>query len=579
MSDAFISYRRKPSAALAQLIQVQLKNRHGIEAYVDVTRLDGNTVPFPDQLMKAIEDAPTFICLLGEGTLDSKWVGDEIQRAYELGKPCIPVFQESYIPPTDPEPAINYLLNFDGVHVFDIKNVLVEESIAKIAGSVVKRRSFYWLYLIAGLITGATVITTRKVGLPKLTEARAIIIAALITGAAAIIAAYIALDVNNNQTVVPTQAEIVQQATTEEPSRTPTIQSSQAPNQTPTDTPSEIPTDEPSHTPTDISTETPTNEPTPDFGATAAVLAATYNMGTESARQTEIAASWTDTPTITPSPTITHTPSDTATETPTITPSLTATYTPTLTSTSSYTPTNTNTPTFTPSATFLPGFEPVAHNTDWTSIEQTFGRVTMVLVPAGCFMMGSNDGEANERPIEQQCFGEPFWIDKYEVSNNQFGESGTYSGNQNPRETISWFGARNHCRARGARLPTEAEWEYAARGPDSLTYPWGNGFDGNMVVYKDNTSSPLAVGSKSQNASWVGALDMSGNVWEWVSGFFWDYPYKIDDRELDSDSSQPRTIRGGSWGNVPFELRSSYRYGLDPYQQSNYGGFRCARDY
>lgn len=92
MSDVFISYRRKPSASLANLIQKELQSRHHLDAYPDTTRTDSTRVQFPERLMTAIEDAPTFICLLGDSTLDSDWVRKEIWKAYKLKK----VWQSRY---------------------------------------------------------------------------------------------------------------------------------------------------------------------------------------------------------------------------------------------------------------------------------------------------------------------------------------------------------------------------------------------------------------------------------------------------------------------------------------------------
>ena len=114
------------------------------------------------------------------------------------------------------------------------------------------------------------------------------------------------------------------------------------------------------------------------------------------------------------------------------------------------------------------------------------------------------------------------------------------------------------------RLPSEAEWEYAARGPDSLLFPWGNEFDRPVLNFCDlRCGSPGAdsgasdgyaltgpVGSYPGGASWVGALDMAGNLWEWTSGLPYDYPYRADDgREVGAevDSSSFRTLRGGAW--------------------------------
>jgi hypothetical protein len=133
MPDAFLSYRRKPSAALSQLIKEKLEMRHGLSIYLDVARADSTQVMFPERLMTAIKDSRCFICLLGDTTLESEWVQKEIQRAYDLKKLCIPVFQESYQPPANPSPAVEYLLNHDGVHIFDIRNVLIGESIGNIA--------------------------------------------------------------------------------------------------------------------------------------------------------------------------------------------------------------------------------------------------------------------------------------------------------------------------------------------------------------------------------------------------------------------------------------------------------------
>ncbi|TVR19435.1 MAG: hypothetical protein EA396_12540, partial [Anaerolineaceae bacterium] len=167
------------------------------------------------------------------------------------------------------------------------------------------------------------------------------------------------------------------------------------------------------------------------------------------------------------------------------------------------------------------GHTPITRNDDWTPVERDFDGITMVQVPAGCFMMGY-DGEGGE-----QCFDEPFWIDKYPVTNRQYGSSGFWSGDDLPRESVNWFDARDFCEARGGRLPTEAEWEYSARGPDGWIYPWGNEFFANNVVNSGGRTAD--VGSRPGGVSWVGALDMSGNVWEWTSSLFEPYPYDADD--------------------------------------------------
>jgi hypothetical protein len=140
MADVFISYRRRPSASLALLVQAKLKAEHGMDAYVDTTRTDSTRIQFPERLMQAIDDAPVFVCLLGEGTLESEWVVKEIERAYLQDKFCIPVFQETYTPASQSHAAIDYLLNHDGVHIFDQKNVMVTESINQLADLIEPHR-------------------------------------------------------------------------------------------------------------------------------------------------------------------------------------------------------------------------------------------------------------------------------------------------------------------------------------------------------------------------------------------------------------------------------------------------------
>jgi len=122
-------------------------------------------------------------------------------------------------------------------------------------------------------------------------------------------------------------------------------------------------------------------------------------------------------------------------------------------------------------------------NAEWEPYSQEFDGFEMVLVPAGCFIMGSPvGGEEDERPALQRCFTSPFWIDRFEVTNAQYGSTGEFSGNNHPRDSVNWSQAVNFCRSRGARLPYEEEWEYAARGPDALEYPWGVGFIEENVV-------------------------------------------------------------------------------------------------
>jgi formylglycine-generating enzyme required for sulfatase activity len=234
-------------------------------------------------------------------------------------------------------------------------------------------------------------------------------------------------------------------------------------------------------------------------------------------------------------------------------------------------------------------------NRDWQVLypdgfQRTFeDRVTMVLVPAGCFMMGIINGYGDEQPVNEQCFDEAFWIDLTEVTQADFERLGGvqatlsfFRGDQLPVEQITWFEARDFCARRGARLPTEAEWEYAARGPDGLVYPWGNEWDEDAVWFGNANEQTSSVGSRPAGASWVGALDMSGNVWEWVSSVYEPYPYAADDgREEDTGdrTDVQRMLRGGSWwyyGN-PDVFRAAVRGRDNPDIRHNDVGFRCAR--
>jgi formylglycine-generating enzyme required for sulfatase activity len=180
----------------------------------------------------------------------------------------------------------------------------------------------------------------------------------------------------------------------------------------------------------------------------------------------------------------------------------------------------------------------VVDNQAWKPIVRQIKGVDMVLVPAGCFTMGSTDEqlqEANsscnrffgakgcqvsfedEQPAHQVCLSEPFWLDRTPVTNLQYGSNSSrgygnsqYRGSSWPRETVIWQEAADFCLQRGARLPTEAEWEFAARGPDALIYPFGNEYDIHKVTL--NKISPAPVGQVPEGASWVSALDMSGGI-------------------------------------------------------------------
>jgi formylglycine-generating enzyme required for sulfatase activity len=221
----------------------------------------------------------------------------------------------------------------------------------------------------------------------------------------------------------------------------------------------------------------------------------------------------------------------------------------------------------------------ILHNADWTPIIGYFG-IEMVQVPAGCFEMGHEAGRRDERPVTEICL-DTFWIDRYEVTNAQYGEAGNFAGDQRPRENLTWFEARDFCASRDARLPTEAEWEYAASGPDNLIYPWGKTLIEDNLVFDRNSNNETAdVGSRPDGVSWVGAYDMAGNVWEWVSDWYDNDFYKNSPSQNPTGPSRGgfKVIRGGSWNSNPRTLRSADRYWDPPSFRSLYApGFRCAK--
>jgi iron(II)-dependent oxidoreductase len=189
----------------------------------------------------------------------------------------------------------------------------------------------------------------------------------------------------------------------------------------------------------------------------------------------------------------------------------------------------------------------------------------------------------------------PLWIDLYEVTNEQFeqfggvaAQPGAWPNGKHPRTNVTWFEARDFCELRAARLPTEAEWEYAARGPDNLVFPWGNEFVADHVVSYETTDGDKAevVGSRPLGVSWVGAEDMSGNVWELVSTAYdnidatGEFPYPYDPRDGREDLGRSgvwRVLRGGSSYDIETEVMVARRFSMYPEFEDKFYGFRCAR--
>lgn len=247
----------------------------------------------------------------------------------------------------------------------------------------------------------------------------------------------------------------------------------------------------------------------------------------------------------------------------------------------------------------------VSRNGDWQPEIRRLDALDMALVPAGCFTMGSTalqlteamdscerffgngkcqvDFGQSETPPHEVCFDHPFWIGETEVTNRLYGSSSStdmeamYRGPSWPRETVTWHEASQFCMAHNARLPTEAEWEFAARGPDRLIYPWGAEFDPERLI--SGRLSPADVSSIPAGVSWIGAFDMSGGVAEWVADWYAPYTEANTTNPQGPADGQQRVLRGGSWFSfASFLVRTSHRESASPGTANSTIGFRCARD-
>jgi formylglycine-generating enzyme required for sulfatase activity len=244
-------------------------------------------------------------------------------------------------------------------------------------------------------------------------------------------------------------------------------------------------------------------------------------------------------------------------------------------------------------------------NSDWTPQVREFDGMEMVLVPSGCFMMWSNDGFPDEEPVHEVCIEEPFWFDRTEVSQEDFARlngdrfsanrDGTVgsciAGDDLPENCLIWAEADLFCRMRGGNLPTEAQWEYAARGPDALIYPWGNSFDGIQLNYRDDgtedgyaTIAPVT--AFENGASWVGALNLSGNVSELTQTVYdqslYPYPYMSSDGRnsqgaVSDEGPINHVLRGGSWSSSEDNVRAAYRNFDNSFFTQETVGLRCIR--
>jgi formylglycine-generating enzyme len=223
----------------------------------------------------------------------------------------------------------------------------------------------------------------------------------------------------------------------------------------------------------------------------------------------------------------------------------------------------------------------------------------MVLVPAGEFTMGSEQGDDDEQPVHR-VFLDSFYLDTFEVTNGRFAKFVTAIQSEPPwgfadQETpvvhaeqpvrwVNWLEATGYCLWAGKRLPTEAEWEKAARGTDGRVYPWGNEPPTpTQAVFglKEGSADTVSpIGHRDKGKSPYGVHDLAGNLYEWVTDWYDEAVYTpiptINPRGPTEGTTKVQ--RGGSYINSPYRLRSSFRTKGDPTEHDPNVGFRCAQD-
>ncbi len=230
----------------------------------------------------------------------------------------------------------------------------------------------------------------------------------------------------------------------------------------------------------------------------------------------------------------------------------------------------------------------------------------MVVIPAGPFLMGSGpEGDFDEQP-QRAVFLEAYAMDKYEVTHADYerfarmlkrplpvipvfeDDLRLLTGARLPVVGVMWVDAFAYCKWAGNRLPTEAEWEKAARGEEGRTWPWGSRFDSHRANGRgeeDGYKYSAPVGQYESGRSPYGLYDMSGNVSEWVSDWYDQFyykkaPFNNPQGPEDPDINKVVVYRGGSYNSIAHDLRASKRFGgAHPERGESSVGFRCARDF
>jgi formylglycine-generating enzyme len=230
--------------------------------------------------------------------------------------------------------------------------------------------------------------------------------------------------------------------------------------------------------------------------------------------------------------------------------------------------------------------------------------VKMVALKGGCFKMGSDKGAVSEGPRHEVCLN-PFELDKFEVTQRSFQavmghNPSRFKGVDHPAESVTWHEAEEFCKKSNKRLPTEAEWEYAARGGTNSEFYWGDKFDSTKTNFCDS-KCVMNIRAESQSdgfpntapvgsfpANPFGLYDMAGNVNEWVSDWFEIRYYKVSPRDnpKGAERSNPsdrrgggtqKVYRGGAWKTEVNSQRTAWRKGFETDYRLDGTGFRCAR--